>query len=81
MINYKNIIFDEFDSDIWHTLKNSNLPILIYGMGNGADKIISVFEKYQILLQKSSAMLCFFLFSFFYGFTSFIFYVITFFIK
>lgn len=48
MINYKNIIFDEFDTDIWHTLKNSKLPILIYGMGNGADKIISVFEKYQI---------------------------------
>lgn len=48
MINYKNIIFDEFDLDIWHTLKNSKLPILIYGMGNGADKIISVFEKYQI---------------------------------
>ena len=48
MINYKNIIFDEFDSDLWHTLKNSKLPILVYGMGNGADKIISVFEKYQI---------------------------------
>ncbi len=48
MINYKNIIFDEFDCDIWHTLKSSDSPILIYGMGNGADKIISVFEKYQI---------------------------------
>ena len=48
MINYKNIIFDEFKTDIWHTLKDSNLPILIYGMGNGADKIISVFEKYNI---------------------------------
>lgn len=48
MINYKNIIFDEFDCDIWHTLKDSKKPILIYGMGNGADKIINVFEKYGI---------------------------------
>ena len=48
MINYKNIIFNDFECDIWHTLKSSNLPILIYGMGNGADKIISVFEKYKI---------------------------------
>ena len=48
MINYKNIIFDTFNKDVWHTLKDSNLPILIYGMGNGADKIISVFERYGI---------------------------------
>ena len=48
MINYKNIIFNEFKTDIWQTLKSSDLPILIYGMGNGADKIISVFERYQI---------------------------------
>lgn len=48
MINYKKYIFDEFECDVWHTLKNSNLPILIYGMGNGADKIISVFEEYGI---------------------------------
>ena len=48
MNNYKNIIFDTFDCDIWHTLKASTLPILIYGMGNGADKIIAVFEKYGI---------------------------------
>jgi len=48
MNNYKKLIFDEFDCDIWHTLKNSSLPILIYGMGNGADKIISTFDKYGI---------------------------------
>ena len=48
MNNYKNIIFDTFSCDVWHTLKNTGNPILIYGMGNGADKIISVFEKYGI---------------------------------
>ena len=48
MINYKKYIFKEFECDVWQTLKRSNLPILIYGMGNGADKIISVFESYGI---------------------------------
>ena len=45
---YKNLIFDGFVSDVWTELKSSSLPILIYGMGNGADKIINVFEKYGI---------------------------------
>lgn len=48
MNNYKNMIFDRFQSDVWRTLKQSSKPILIYGMGNGADKIIDVFTKYGI---------------------------------
>lgn len=48
MNSYKNLIFDTFDCDIWNTLKFSKKPILIYGMGNGADKIIDVFDKYNI---------------------------------
>ena len=48
MGKYKNLIFNEFCTDAWTELKNSSLPILIYGMGNGADKIISYFEKYGI---------------------------------
>lgn len=48
MNNFKKKIFDGFDTDVWHSLKNTKRPILIYGMGNGADKIISVFEKYGI---------------------------------
>ena len=37
--------------DLWHYLKaasDSGRPILLYGMGNGADKIISVCEKFGI---------------------------------
>lgn len=30
--------------DLWQTLASCNRPILLYGMGNGADKIISVLE-------------------------------------
>ncbi len=51
MCNYKNIIFNDFSSDIWTLLKNETLPILIYGMGNGADKIINVFNQYGIEYQ------------------------------
>lgn len=33
---------------IWNYLKNSNLPIILYGMGDGADKVLSAFKKYGI---------------------------------
>ena len=48
MNEYKKIIFDDFSCDLWNTLKNSKNPILIYGMGNGADKIINTFDSYGI---------------------------------
>ncbi|MBR6513482.1 MAG: FkbM family methyltransferase [Clostridia bacterium] len=34
--------------DLWKYLKNTDKPIVIYGMGNGADKILSVFDHYGI---------------------------------
>lgn len=36
--------------DCWNFLKNSSLPIFIYGMGDGALKIMKVFEQYNIPL-------------------------------
>lgn len=48
MNNFKNHIFSTFSCDLWTHLKKSNKPILIYGMGNGADKIIRVLETYGI---------------------------------
>ena len=35
-------------TDVWEILKNENRPIVIYGMGNGADKLLCQFEKYGI---------------------------------
>lgn len=38
-------------TDLWHYLKtaaDSGRPVLLYGMGNGADKIISVCQSYGI---------------------------------
>lgn len=34
--------------DLWTHLKETQKPIVLYGMGNGADKIISVLNKYDI---------------------------------
>ena len=34
--------------DVWSYLKEINIPIIIYGMGNGADKIINEFNKLEI---------------------------------
>ena len=34
--------------DLWTHLKETQKPIVLYGMGNGADKIISVLNTYDI---------------------------------
>ncbi len=46
----KTTIFDELpvERDLWQTLRSAEKPILLYGMGNGADKILAVFAKYGI---------------------------------
>ena len=36
------------ERDMWQTLASANKPIVMYGMGNGADKILAVFAKYGI---------------------------------
>lgn len=33
---------------VWDALKNSPYPIILYGMGNGADKVLDEFEKRDI---------------------------------
>ena len=33
---------------VWDALKNSTTPIILYGMGNGADKVLDEFEKRNI---------------------------------
>lgn len=35
-------------TDLWHNLAKCGRPIVMYGMGNGADKIIAVCNKYGI---------------------------------
>lgn len=35
-------------SDVWDVLAQEARPIVVYGMGNGADKLLSRFEKYGI---------------------------------
>lgn len=33
---------------VWQSLKNSGKPVVLYGMGDGADKVLSAFEKFNI---------------------------------
>ena len=35
-------------ADMWDELKSSNRPLIIYGMGNGADKLIERLKKYGL---------------------------------
>lgn len=37
--------------DVWQQLAQSEKPVVIYGMGNGAEKIISVLKDYNIRLR------------------------------
>ncbi len=39
------------ERELWQYLKETRKPILLYGMGNGADKIINVLEEYGIQFQ------------------------------
>lgn len=38
----------DISTDLWHYLRDTDRPIVMYGMGNGADKILAVCEKYGI---------------------------------
>ena len=37
-----------FETDLWQYLAATDKPIVMYGMGNGADKILAVCERYGI---------------------------------
>jgi len=39
-------------NDIWETLKSEKLPIVLYGMGNGADKILKICENLGITVSE-----------------------------
>ena len=38
----------DIKNDLWHYLASTERPVVMYGMGNGADKIIAVCEKYGV---------------------------------
>ena len=40
-----NIVYDRF---LWEHLKKTDKPVVMYGMGNGADKILAVAERYGV---------------------------------
>ena len=36
------------EENVWNTLKNDNKPVVLYGMGLGAEKIMGVLNEYEI---------------------------------
>ena len=36
------------DLSVWEKLKETTEPIIMYGTGNGADKVVDIFEKLDI---------------------------------
>ena len=40
--------YSAFTNDLWRHLASTDKPIVMYGMGNGADKIIAVLDRYGI---------------------------------
>lgn len=47
---YKMFSLPEYPAltDMWHELKKEKRPIMVYGMGNGADKLFAKFEEFGI---------------------------------
>ena len=46
--NYQSFPKYPCDADVWDILAAESRPIVVYGMGNGADKLLSRFEAYNI---------------------------------
>lgn len=46
MRSIADIIEAQVDKDLWTYLSGAKKPILMYGMGNGADKILAVLDRY-----------------------------------
>ncbi len=43
-----NFLSNEINTDLWEYLQSTDKTVVMYGMGNGADKILAVCEKYGI---------------------------------
>ena len=42
--------FTNCTRDLWEYLQNTDKTVVMYGMGNGADKILAVCEQYGIVV-------------------------------
>mgnify|MGYP000667141258 CR=1 FL=1 len=46
MFNITELLKDEIS--VWERLKNCGKPVVLYGMGDGADKVLAAFDRYGI---------------------------------
>ena len=56
------------DLSVWEKLQQATLPIIMYGTGNGADKVVDIFEKLNVKLAGVTASSGFVRERFFRGF-------------
>ncbi len=49
------LLFDIEKQSVWEALQNTTEPIIMYGTGNGADKVFEVFEKLNITVNGVTA--------------------------
>ena len=47
--------FDIEKLSVWEALRETTEPIIMYGTGNGADKVFEIFEKYNIVVSGVTA--------------------------
>jgi len=52
MFNITELLKNEIS--VWERLKNCGKPVVLYGMGDGADKVLAAFDRYGI---KASAVI------------------------
>lgn len=62
------LLFELEKESVWTQLKNTAEPIIMYGTGNGADKVFEVFRKYGITVTGVTASDGFVRERFFHGF-------------
>ena len=51
MFNITELLKDE--TSVWERLKNCEKPVVLYGMGDGADKVLAAFDRYGIKIGRA----------------------------
>lgn len=64
----KGLLFDLENESVWTRLKNTTEPIILFGTGNGADKVFRAFSRYSITVSGVAASNGFVRDRYFHGF-------------
>ena len=62
------LLFDLENESVWTHLKNTTEPIIVFGTGNGADKVFRAFSRYSVTVSGVAASNGFVRDRYFHGF-------------